>query len=84
MILERERDCCNKYCLIDRIENEPLQPIKEMGKLERRSADVVIDNNTTIAFVRWKDNKMLTVLSSKYGLNPTEKANGTSRKRKVQ
>ena len=74
MILERERDCCHRYCLIDRIENEPLQPIKEMGKLERRSTDVVIDNNATIAFVRWKDNKMLTVLSSKYGLNPTEKA----------
>ena len=41
-----------------------------MEKLERGSADVVIDDNVKIAFVRWKDNKVVTVISSKYGLNP--------------
>ena len=37
------------------------------------SADVVIDDIAKIAFVRWKDNKMVTVISSKYVLNPTAK-----------
>ena len=44
-----------------------------MGKLEKGSTDVVIDDNAKIAFVRWKDNKVVTVISSKYGLNPSAK-----------
>ena len=44
-----------------------------MEKLERGSADAVIDDNAKIAFVRWKGNKMVTAISSKYGLNPTAK-----------
>ena len=58
---------------LNRVENVPLKLVKEMEKLERGSADVVIDDNTKIAFVRWKDNKVVTVLSSKYRLNPTTK-----------
>ena len=58
---------------LNRVENVPLKPVKEMEKLERGSADVGIDDNAKIAFVRWKDNKVVTVLSSKYGLNPTAK-----------
>ena len=37
---------------LNRVENAPLKPVKEMEKLERGSADVVIDDNTKIAFVR--------------------------------
>ena len=48
-------------------------PVKEMEKLEEGSADFVIDDNVKIAFVRWKDNKVVPVISSKYGLNPTAK-----------
>ena len=58
---------------LNTVENAPLKPVKEMEKLEKRSADVVIDYNARIAFVRWKDTKMVTVISSKYGLNPTAK-----------
>ena len=58
---------------LNRVENAPLKPVKEMEKLERGSADVVINDNAKIAFVRWKDNKVVTVISSKYGLNPTAK-----------
>ena len=58
---------------LNRVENAPLKPVIEMEKLERGSADVVIDDNAKIAFVRWKDNKVVTVISSKYGLNPTAK-----------
>ena len=58
---------------LNRVENTPLKPIKEIEKLERGSAGVVIDDNAKIAFVRWKDNKVVTVISSKYGLNPTAK-----------
>ena len=58
---------------LNRVKNAPLKPVKEMEKLERGSADVVIDDNAKIAFVRWKDNKVVTVILSKYGLNLTAK-----------
>ena len=50
---------------LNRVENAPLNPVKEMEKLERGLADVAIDDNTKIAFVRWKDNKVVAVISSK-------------------
>ena len=56
---------------LNRVENTPLKPLKEMEKLERGSADVVINDNANIAFTRWKDSKVVTVISSKYGLNRT-------------
>ena len=58
---------------LNRVENAPLKPVNEMEKLERGSADVVINGNAKIAFGRWKGNKVVTVISSKYGLNPTAK-----------
>ena len=60
---------------LNRVENVPLKTVtvKEMEKLERRSADVVIDDNTKIAFVIWKNDKVVIVVSSKYWLNPTAK-----------
>ena len=58
---------------LNRVENAALKPVKEMKKLERGSADVVNDDNAKIAFVSWKDNKVVTVISSKYGLNPSAK-----------
>ena len=58
---------------LNRVKNAPLKPIKEIEKLEKVSAGVVIDDNAKIAFVRWKDNKVVTVISSNYGLNPTAK-----------
>ena len=47
---------------LNRVENTPLKPIKEIEKLERGSAGVVINDNAKIAFVRWKDNKVVTVI----------------------
>ena len=47
---------------LNRVENAPLKQIKEIEKLERGSAGVVIDYNAKIAFVRWKDNKVETVV----------------------
>ena len=58
---------------LNRVENSPLKPVNEMEKLKRGSADVVLDDNANIAFARWRENKLVTVISSKYGLNPTPK-----------
>ena len=55
-----------------------------LEKLEKGSADVVIDENAKIAFVRWKDNKVVTVISSKYGLNPTAKTKRYIKEKKGQ
>ena len=43
------------------VEKAPLKSVKEMEKLERCSSDVLTENNYNIAFVRWKDNKVVTV-----------------------
>ena len=64
-------------------ENAPLKPIKGMKKLERGSTDILIDN-AKIALVRCKDNKVVTVLSSNYGLNPTAKTKWYIKERKVE
>ena len=49
---------------INRVENAPLRPIKEMEKLERGASDVVTDKNSNLTLVRWKDNKVVTVVST--------------------
>ena len=67
---------------MNRVENAPVKPVKELEKLERGSADFVIDNNAKTAFVRWKKNKVVTVLSSNYGLNPTTKTKRYIKKNK--
>ena len=64
-------------------ENAPLKPIKGMKKLERGSTDILIDN-AKIALVRCKDNKVVTVLSSNYGLNLTAKTKRYTKERKVE
>ena len=71
--LKEEGIAATNTVRLNRVENAPLKPVKEMEKLEMGSADVVIDDNAKIAFMRWKDNKVVTVISSKYGLNPTAK-----------
>ena len=45
-----------------------------MEKLERGSSDVVTGSNSKITFVRWKDNKVVTVASTLYGQSPMKKA----------
>ena len=58
---------------LNMVENAPLKPLKEMEKLERRSTDVKIHDNPKIDFMIRKDNKVVTVISSKDVLNPTAK-----------
>ena len=58
---------------VNRVENAPLQPIKEMKKLERGASDVVTDNNSNLTLVRWKDNKMVTAASTFVGKMPLRK-----------
>ena len=69
---------------LNRVENAPLKPVKEMKKLERGSADFVIDDNAKTAFVSWKCNKVITVISSKYRLNPTAKTKRYIKEKKGQ
>ena len=59
---------------VNYVEKAPLKSVKEMGKLERGSPDVVTENNSNITFVRWKDNKVVTVAYALYGPFPVKKA----------
>ena len=45
-----------------------------MEKLERGSSDVATEDTSNITFVRWKDNKIVTVASNLYGQSPMKKA----------
>ena len=44
---------------INRFENAPSRPKKEMEKLERCASDVVTDKDSNLTLVRWKDNKVV-------------------------
>ena len=59
---------------INRVENAPLRPIKEMEKLKRCTSDVLTDKNSTLTLVPWKDNKVETVASTFVGKKPLRKA----------
>ena len=58
---------------INRIERAPLKSVKEMEKLERGSSDVTSENNCNTTFVKWKDNKTVTVAFTLYGQSLTKK-----------
>ena len=45
-----------------------------MEKLERGASDVVTDKNSNLTLVRWKDNKVVTVVSTFVGKIPLRKA----------
>ena len=45
-----------------------------MEKLERGSSDIIIENNSNITFVRWKDDKVVAVASTLYSQSPMKKA----------
>ena len=60
---------------INRVENAPLRPIKEMEKLERGASDVGTDKNSNLTLVQWKDNKVVTVVSTFVEKMPLRKAN---------
>ena len=59
---------------INRVDNAPLRPIKEMEKLERGVCDVVTDKNSNLTLARWKNNKVVTVASIFVGKMPLRKA----------
>ena len=51
----------------NRTEKAPLQDIKVMEKKPRGTHEVVVDVNSDLAVVRWKDNKVVTVASTYCG-----------------
>ena len=58
----------------NRTEKAPLQDIKVMEKKPRGTHEVVVDVNSDLAVVRWKDNKVVTVASTYCGASPIGKA----------
>ena len=58
---------------INSVEKAPLRRIKEMEKLES-VFNVVTDKNSNLTFVRWKDNKEVTVASKFVAKMPLRKA----------
>ena len=69
---------------LNRVESAPLNSVKEIEMLKKGSADVVINDNVKVVFMRWKDNKMVTVISSKYGLNCSAKTKWYIKEKKGQ
>ena len=72
-ILEAKSIATTGTVRINRVENAPLRPIKEMEKLERGASDVVTDKNSNLTLVRWKSNKVVTVVSTYVGKMPLRK-----------
>ena len=69
---------------LNTVEHAPLKSVKVIEKLKKGSADVVIEDNAKISFVRWKDNKVVTVISSKNELNSTAKKKKQKQKQYIK
>ena len=58
---------------INHAEKAPLESGKDMEKFERGCSDIIIESNSNITFVRWKDNKVVKVVLNLYGQSPMKK-----------
>ena len=67
-----------------RLENPPLKSVDEMSKMEKGSSDVAVQTSSNIAAIRWKDNKVVNVLSTYVGKEEQKKKkqNGYIRKKR--
>ena len=65
-----------------RIENPPLKNVKMMEKEARCASDVAVDANINMTAVRWKDNKIVNVLSTFAGKDPVQKVKRYSQESK--
>ena len=65
-----------------RMENPPLKSIEEVNKLERGASDVSVQTKSNIAAIRWKDNKVVNVLSTFVGKNSQKMEKRYSQKEK--
>ena len=66
-ILKAKGIAATETVRINCVENAPLRPIKEIEKLERGASEVVTDKNSNLTLVRWKSNKVVTVVSTFVG-----------------
>ena len=55
------------------MENPPLKDVKMMEKEARSASDVALDTNINMAAVRWKNNKIVNVLSTSAGKDSVQK-----------
>ena len=65
-----------------RMENPPLKDVKMMEKEARGASDVAVDANINMAAVRWKDNKIVNVLSTIADKEPVQKVKRYSQEAK--
>ena len=62
--------------------NPPLKSVKEVEKSQRDTSVVAIETSSNISAVRWKDNKVVNVLSTFAGKEPQKKVKQYSQKEK--
>ena len=69
---------------LNRMEEPPLETVRAMEKKERRESDVAVETSTNMAAVRWKDNKVVNILSTFVGKQPVQKVKRYSKNAKKQ
>jgi len=67
---------------VNRMESPPLKSMEEIDKSPRGTSDVVVETSSNMAAVRWKDNKVVNVISTFAGKEQQQKAKRYSRKEK--
>ena len=66
------------------MKNPSLKDVKMMEKEARGASGVAVDANINMAAVRWKDNKIVNVLSTFAGKNPVQKVKQYSQEAKKE
>ena len=60
----------------------PQRDANKMEKEKRGSYDSVLDKDTGICITRWKDSKVVTMVSTYAGVNPIKKPSGTRKQKR--
>ena len=69
---------------LNRMEEPPLGTVRAMEKKEREESDVAVETSTNMAAVRWKDNKVVNILSTFAGKQSVQKVKRYSKNAKKQ
>ena len=65
-----------------RMGNPPLKSVKEVKKLQRGTSVVAVETLSNVSAVRWKDNKVVNILSTFAGKEPQNKVKRYSQNKK--
>ena len=80
--LQKQPIAATETVRLCRMGNPPLKSVKEVKKLQRGTSVVAVETSSNVSAVRWKDNKVVNILSTFAGKEPQNKVKRYSQNKK--